>query len=85
MARGYVARQLEKLGGQPRARAGFVTDNGNVILDVSGLTIPDPGDLEERINNIVGVVTNGLFARRPADVLLLGMPEGVRTLSPKRS
>jgi len=85
MARGYVARQLEKFGGQPRVRAGFVTDNGNVILDVSGLTIPDPGDLEERINNIVGVVTNGLFARRPADVLLLGAPEGVRTLLPKRS
>jgi len=80
MARGYVARQLEKLGGQPRERTGFVTDNGNVILDVSGLSIPDPGGLEERINNIVGVVTNGLFARRPADVLLLGTPQGVRSI-----
>jgi ribose 5-phosphate isomerase A len=83
MARGLVARELAKLGGQPRERAGFVTDNGNVILDVSGLSIPDPAGLEERINNIVGVVTNGLFARRPADVLLLGTPQGVRTLSRK--
>ncbi len=81
MARAYVARQLAGLGGQPRERAGFVTDNGNLILDVSGLSIPDPAGLEERINNIVGVVTSGLFARRPADVLLLGAPQGVRTLS----
>jgi ribose 5-phosphate isomerase A len=81
MARAHVARQLAKLGGQPKERAGFVTDNGNVILDVSGLSIPDPAGLEQRINDIVGVVTNGLFARRPADVLLLGTPQGVRTLS----
>jgi ribose 5-phosphate isomerase A len=81
MARAYVTRELETLGGRPRERAGFVTDNGNVILDVSGLSIPDPVGLEERINNIVGVVTNGLFARRPADVLLLGTPHGVRTLT----
>jgi len=81
MARAYVARELAKLGGQPKERAGFVTDNGNVILDVSGLAIPDPADLEARINNIVGVVTNGLFARRPADVLLLGTAQGVRTLA----
>lgn len=80
MARAHVARELGKLGGRPRERPGFVTDNGNVILDVSGLRIPDPADLEERINNIVGVVTNGLFARRPADVLLLGTPNGVKTL-----
>jgi ribose 5-phosphate isomerase A len=85
MARAHVARQLEKLGGQPRERAGFVTDNGNVILDLSGLSITDPVGLEERINNIVGVVTNGLFARRPADVLLLGTPQGVRTLSRSRA
>lgn len=85
MARAYVARQLGKLGGQPRERKGFVTDNGNVILDVSGLSIPDPAGLEERLNNIVGVVTNGLFARRPADLLLLGTDQGVRTLSPRRS
>ena len=84
MARGYVARQLEKLGGQPRERAGFVTDNGNLIIDVSGLSIPDPAGLEERINNVVGVVTNGLFARRPADVLLLGTAQGVRALSRSR-
>ncbi len=81
MARAYVARRLAELGGQPKERAGFVTDNGNVILDVSGLSIPDPAGLEQRINDIVGVVTNGLFARRPADVLLLGTPQGVRTLS----
>jgi ribose 5-phosphate isomerase A len=81
MARAYVTRELAKLGGRPRERAGFVTDNGNVILDVSGLSIPDPAGLEERINNIVGVVTNGLFARRPADVLLLGTAQGVRTLA----
>jgi len=81
MARAHVARQLAQLGGQPKERAGFVTDNGNVILDVSGLSIPDPAGLEQRINDIVGVVTNGLFARRPADVLLLGTPQGVRTLS----
>jgi len=84
MARAYVTRQLEKLGGQPRERTGFVTDNGNVILDVSGLSIPDPAGLEERLNNITGVVTNGLFARRPADLLLLGTEQGVRTLSPRR-
>jgi ribose 5-phosphate isomerase A len=81
MARAYVTRELEKLGGRPRERAGFVTDNGNVILDVSGLSIPDPARLEERLNNIVGVVTNGLFARRPADVLLLGTAQGVQTLT----
>jgi ribose 5-phosphate isomerase A len=80
LARSYVARELVKLGGQPRLREGFVTDNGNLILDVSGLTVLKPMELEERINNIVGVVTNGLFARRPADVLLLGTAQGVRTM-----
>jgi ribose 5-phosphate isomerase A len=80
LARSYVARELVKLGGQPRLREGFVTDNGNLILDVSGLTVLDPAELEARINNIVGVVTNGLFARRPADVLLLGTAQGVRTM-----
>ncbi len=80
MARSYVARELVRLGGAPRLRERFVTDNGNVILDVSGLTIADPAALEERLNNIVGVVTNGLFARRGADVLLLGTQGGVRTL-----
>ena len=77
MAREYVARELVRLGGQPALRAGFVTDNGNQILDVRGLRIADPRALEERINQIVGVVTNGLFALRPADVLLLGTEHGV--------
>jgi ribose 5-phosphate isomerase A len=77
MAREHVARELVKLGGQPVLRAGFVTDNGNQILDVRGLRIAEPRALEERINQIVGVVTNGLFALRPADVLLLGTEHGV--------
>ena len=81
MAHGHVARELAKLGGRPTLRAGFTTDNGNVILDVAGLAIREPAALEERLNNIVGVVTNGLFARRGADVLLLGTPAGVRTLT----
>jgi ribose 5-phosphate isomerase A len=80
MARSYVARQLVKLGGQPVLREGFTTDNGNVILDVHGLTILDPMTLEAAINQIPGVVTNGLFARRGADVLLLASATGVRTL-----
>ena len=80
MARSYVARQLVKLGGQPVLREGFTTDNGNVILDVHGLTILDPLELEAAINQIPGVVTNGLFARRGADVLLLAGATGVRTL-----
>lgn len=81
MASAYVARELAKLGGTPRLRAGMVTDNGNLILDVHGLAITDPAALEERINQIVGVVTNGLFARRGADVLLLAAPDGVQTFS----
>ena len=81
MARSYVARQLVALGGQPELREGFTTDNGNVILDVHGLQILNPVELEARLNNIAGVVTNGLFAQRPADVLLLGTPEGVQTLT----
>jgi ribose 5-phosphate isomerase A len=80
LAQRHVARQLERLGGQPRLRAGFVSDYGNCILDVSGLTIDDPVELEGRLNQIAGVVTNGLFARRAADVLLLGTPDGVQTL-----
>jgi len=79
MASAYVARELTKLGGTPVLREGFVTDNGNLILDVQGLQILDPVDLETRINQIVGVVTNGLFACRPADVCLLGTPNGVQT------
>jgi ribose 5-phosphate isomerase A len=81
MARAYVARELAKLGGQPKLREGFTTDNGNVILDVSGLRILDPVGLETAINNITGVVTNGLFALRGADVLLLGTNSGVRTIT----
>ena len=81
MARSYVARQLVALGGQPKLREGFTTDNGNIILDVQGLQILNPVELETTLNNITGVVTNGLFARRPADVLLLGTPDGVKTLT----
>jgi ribose 5-phosphate isomerase A len=80
MARSYVAREIVKLGGEPVLRTGFKTDNGNLILDVHGLTILNPVELEEKLDHIAGVVTNGLFARRPADVLLLGGPLGVRTL-----
>lgn len=77
MARSYVARELVKLGGSPEYRQGVVTDNGNYILDVHGLSVTKPVELETQINAIVGVVTNGLFAARPADLLLLGTPEGV--------
>src|SRR3989338_1416359 len=78
MARSYVARELVKLGGQPKLRD-FNTDNGNVILDVHGLTILNPVEMEAQINQIVGVVTNGLFAARPADILLLATEDGVKT------
>jgi ribose 5-phosphate isomerase A len=84
MARSYVARQLVKLGGMPELRMGVTTDNGNLILDVRGLEILKPMELEAEINNIAGVVTNGIFARRPADVLLLATPEGVKTLDRPR-
>jgi ribose 5-phosphate isomerase A len=80
MARSYVARQLVKLGGQPVLREGVTTDNGNAILDVHHLDILDPFTLETEINQIVGVVANGLFARRRADVLLVGTDDGVDTL-----
>lgn len=83
MARSYVARELVKLGGDPVYRTGVVTDNGNVILDVHHLEIMEPKKLEAEINQIAGVVTNGLFARRSADVLLLGTAEGVKTIRPK--
>jgi ribose 5-phosphate isomerase A len=82
MARSLVARELAALGGRPVHRAGVVTDNGNHILDVHGLVIEDPAGLEGKINQITGVVTVGLFARRPADVLLLGTPSGVRRIEP---
>jgi ribose 5-phosphate isomerase A len=79
MARSYVARQLSALGGQPKLRD-FTTDNGNIILDIHGMNIVDPIDTEARINQIVGVVTNGLFAKRAADILLLATDSGVKTL-----
>jgi ribose 5-phosphate isomerase A len=80
MARSFVARELAKLGGQPIWRDGVVTDNGNVILDVHGLAIDHPLETEAAIDHITGVVCSGLFARRPADVLMLGTPQGVDTL-----
>lgn len=81
MARSLIARELVKLGGSPVYRTGFVTDNGNVILDTYGLDISRAVELETRLNNLVGVVTNGLFARRPADVLLLSGAAGVKTVT----
>ena len=81
MARSYVAREIVKLGGQPALRHGFITDNGNVILDVHNLQIMKPLELESTLNQIAGVVANGLFARRGADVLLLGGDNGVQTLT----
>jgi ribose 5-phosphate isomerase A len=80
MARSYVARQLVALGGQPVYREGFVTDNGNQILDIHGLSIVDPVSMETTIDGIAGVVTVGLFARRPADLLILGTTSGAKTL-----
>ncbi|MEO8040355.1 MAG: ribose-5-phosphate isomerase RpiA [Betaproteobacteria bacterium] len=81
MARSHVARQIVRVaGGQPELRSGFITDNGNVILDIHGLTIAEPAALEAELNQIEGVVTVGLFARRSADVLLLGLEDGVKTL-----
>ena len=79
MAKSYVARELTKLGGQPQLRD-FTTDNGNIILDTYGLKINDPIEMEIKINQIVGVVTNGLFAVRPANILLLATNEGVKTI-----
>jgi ribose 5-phosphate isomerase A len=81
MARSYVAREIVKLGGHPKLREGFTTDNGNIILDVHGLQILNPVELETSLNHLAGVVTNGLFARRGADVLLLGTASGVKTMT----
>lgn len=81
MARSYVARELVKLGGDPVYREGVITDNGNVILDVYNMDILNPVDMEKKINAIVGVVTNGLFANRGADVLVLGTPDGSKVVS----
>jgi ribose 5-phosphate isomerase A len=80
MARSYVARQIAKLGGQPDLRADFKTDNGNIILDIHGLKVLNPAETERQLNQITGVVCNGLFAVRPADVLLVGDADGIKTL-----
>lgn len=80
MARSYVAREIVKLGGEPVYRDGVVTDNGNVILDVYGMQIAQPRKLEDQINALVGVVTNGLFAHRPADIVIVGSPSGINVL-----
>jgi ribose 5-phosphate isomerase A len=79
MARSYVAREVVKMGGHPHLREGFTTDNGNVVLDCHGMTLLDPPKVEAELNQIAGVVTNGIFARRPADVLLLAEASGVLT------
>ena len=79
MARSHVARAVVRMGGQPELREGFTTDNGNVILDVHNLDIMEPVKIETELNQIAGVVCNGLFARRPADVLLIGTDSGVET------
>jgi ribose 5-phosphate isomerase A len=81
MARSHVGREIVKLGGDPVYRDGFVTDNGNIIIDIHNMDISRPLVVEEKLNNIVGVVTNGLFARRPADLLLLGTSDGVKSIA----
>ena len=81
MARSYVARELVKMGGTPVWRDGFTTDNGNLILDIHDLEIMDPVTMEKELNNIAGIVTVGLFAVRPADILILGTKEGIKTLT----
>ena len=85
MARSYVGRELLRMGFQPELRPGFKTDNGNLVLDCRGLTLLDPARTELELNNLAGVVTNGIFARRPADVLLLAEPTGVRTLTARKT
>jgi len=85
MARGHVGRELRRLGGHPELREGFKTDNGNLVIDCHGLSITDPPRLEADLNNIAGAVTNGLFARRPADLLLLGEAGGVRALTARKA
>jgi ribose 5-phosphate isomerase A len=78
MAERYVAREITKLGGHPKLREGFITDNGNIILDIHNMKIENPVELERKLNEIVGVVTNGLFAQRPADIVLIASEEGVK-------
>jgi len=81
MARSYVGREMLKRGAQPVLRENFKTDNGNLIIDCHGLMLLDPPKIEAELNNIAGLVTNGIFARRPADVLLLAADSGVRTIT----
>lgn len=81
MARSHVGREIVKLGGDPEYREGVVTDNGNIIIDIHNMDLSRPIQAEERLNQVVGVVTNGLFARRPADILLLGTANGVETIT----
>jgi len=81
MARSHVGREIVKLGGDPVYRDGFVTDNGNIIIDIHNMSIVDPRKLEQQLNQITGVVSNGLFAMRPADKLILGTKEGIKTIS----
>ena len=85
MARSYVGREIVKLGGNPQLRAGFTTDNGNQVLDCHGFELLNPVQMESDLNQIAGVVTNGIFARRPADVLLLAEGSAVRAITVKRS
>ena len=79
MARSFIARQIIAIGGQPELREGFTTDNGNLILDVHNMDLVDPVDIEKRLNNLPGLVSNGLFALRPADVVLMASEQGVQT------
>ena len=81
MARSYIAREIVKMGGQPVLREGFTTDNGNIIIDIHGLEIMEPVKMEAEFNQLPGVVTIGLFAQRPADVLILGTPNGAKVIS----
>jgi ribose 5-phosphate isomerase A len=83
MARSYVGREIVKMGAHPRLREGFVTDNGNAVLDCHGFTLLDPPKTESELNQLAGVVANGIFARRPADVLLLAEDSGVKTFKKK--
>ena len=81
MARSFIAREIVKMGGRPELRQGFTTDNGNIILDIHGLKIMEPVKMEDHFNQLPGVVTIGLFARRPADVLILGTPNGAKVIT----
>ncbi len=80
MAQSYIAREITKLGGQPILREGFTTDNGNIILDVHNLSILKPVELEQKLNKLAGIVSNGLFAQRPADILLLASDNGIQVI-----